>query len=158
MLIDLVVNFFSKSGRPEKWFRLWEDVSFFRDLLSPQETLNCDLSDDGNDYLDPYNSEHFLVDALSDFYTRLRNCQRNGDVLMEKISQSVGNDVSHSISVFIPPPLRNSNTQKDWLSKLECFDFSGSPGSLLSRKDYCVLSLEWPFFWQKIQQPSSTNC
>ena len=43
--------------------------------------MNCDLTNQNSSTLDPYNTQHLLVDAVTDFYDRLEHDEEEKDCL-----------------------------------------------------------------------------
>lgn len=50
-----------------------------REIGRQSEVLNCDLSEKNTSLLDPYNNEHFVVNAVTDFYDRIDIKAASGD-------------------------------------------------------------------------------
>ena len=53
----------------------------YRQLKNQGEILNCDLTNQNSSTLDPYNTQHLLVDAVTDFYDRLEHDDEEKDCL-----------------------------------------------------------------------------
>ena len=53
----------------------------YRHLKNQGEILNCDLTNQNSSTLDPYNTQHLLVDAVTDFYDRLERDEEKKDCL-----------------------------------------------------------------------------
>ena len=53
----------------------------YRQLKNQGEILNCDLTNQNSSTLDPYNTQHLLVDAVTDFYDRLEHDEEEKDCL-----------------------------------------------------------------------------
>ena len=56
-------------------------ISSFRKIINQGEVSNCDLSSANTSTLDAYNNDHFIVNALTDFYDRLSNLKGNCDFI-----------------------------------------------------------------------------
>ena len=61
--------------------KYWYSIHHFciRQIVDQGETANCDLSDANTSSLDAYNSEHFVVNAVTDFYDRINSIKANAD-------------------------------------------------------------------------------
>ena len=59
----------------------------YRQLKNQGEILNCDLTNQNSSTLDPYNTQHLLVDAVTDFYDRLEHDEENKDCLLLNIAE-----------------------------------------------------------------------
>lgn len=50
-----------------------------REIARQRDLRNCDLSEKNTSVLDPYNNEHFVVNAVTDFYDRIDIKAASGD-------------------------------------------------------------------------------
>ena len=64
----------------------------YRKVTNQREILNCDLSEKNTSQLDAYNNEHFIVNAVTDFYDRFNAV----DTSTETGSNNCKNSLNHS--------------------------------------------------------------
>ena len=64
----------------------------YRKVTNQREILNCDLSEKNTSQLDAYNNEHFIVNALTDFYDRFNAV----DTSTETGENKCKNSLNHS--------------------------------------------------------------
>ena len=64
----------------------------YRKVTNQREILNCDLSEKNTSQLDAYNNEHFIVNAVTDFYDRFNAV----DTSTETGENNCKNSLNHS--------------------------------------------------------------
>ena len=77
-------------------------TTFNRKVTNQGEILNCDLTEKNTSKLDPYNNDHFIVNALTDFYDRLSNLKGNCDFISGGGGQTEKMDTTGGAGDLLP--------------------------------------------------------
>ena len=98
-------------------------IYFCRHLINQGEILNCDLTDQTSSTLDRYNTQHLIVNAVTDFYDRIVDIEDDD----EECSNVQKKHLERPLKAPQRPSLIRPQTGNDHLSstRLQTLEASG---------------------------------